>query len=175
MPHRQFIDEHVGRWNQIADETIKVIGEEESGCFVNSFSHLIDLRSDIADVYTPDELLDSLTMFEIDGLCKETVHLHCYLLWGHYPVVLARLRFNWERIFRAVYADAYGRIQPGRTDGPGSTIDDKHEWLGDPKRRLDWRSVIEPVLSSIFSRDHCAEIVSDRPTAFLMIVLPLGF
>lgn len=68
-----------------------------------------------------------------------------------YRLVLSQLRFNWERIFRARYADAYAEIHPNETDLPGPTLDEKHDWLMKREYRLNWRSVISPTLTRLFS------------------------
>jgi hypothetical protein len=71
-------------------------------------------------------------------LLKELHWLHALFLCGNYRTVLSQLRFNWERIFRARYADSYTEEKPGAADGPGPTVGEKHDWLTQREEQLRW-------------------------------------
>jgi hypothetical protein len=94
------------------------------------------------------------------GVFKELNWLHALFLCGNYRLVLSQLRFNWERIFRARYADAYAEEHPNETDLPGPTLDDKHDWLIRREDRLNWRTVIAPTLARLFSGGTAEEAES---------------
>ena len=85
-------------------------------------------------------------------MLKELNWLHVLFLSGNYPIALSRLRFNWERVFRARYADACAEEKPNASDGPGPTVGEKHEWLRqrEDRNRLNWGSFIAPALSQLF-------------------------
>src|SRR5262249_30293791 len=63
-------------------------------------------------------------------------------------------------LFHARYADAYAEEHRGAPDAPGPTLDDKHNWLTERECRLDWRRLIAPILSRLFSAGTAAEVES---------------
>jgi hypothetical protein len=82
---------------------------------------------------------------------KELHWLHVLFLSGNYPIVLSRLRFNWERLFRARYADTFVKENPGAPDVPGPTLDDKHDWLMQREDSLRWKTLMAPTLARLFA------------------------
>ena len=61
-------------------------------------------------------------------------------------MLLGRLRFIWELIFRALYADICEQES-------GPTVDDKHEWLAASENRMGWPNLMLPVLRQVFAQD----------------------
>jgi hypothetical protein len=118
-----------GRWREIAEETCLRLGEESAFLFVRLYNDALDLHGAIGEAYPEEELLQSLVFAEFVGLLKELYGLHVLFVSGQDPLVVSRLRFNWERIFRARHADMFAQEKPGDTDSPGPTVGDKHDWL----------------------------------------------
>jgi len=72
-------------------------------------------------------------------------------LAGNYPLLLGRLRFIWELVFRALEADCCEQES-------GPTVDDKHEWLARNEKSMGWRTPILPLLERLFPMDNQKEI-----------------
>jgi hypothetical protein len=142
-----------GFWKGVADETNRILGKETAGFLIYLHNDALDIFGAINDAYAQEEWLCSLACAEFLGLLKELSWLQVLFLCGNYPIVLSRLRFNWERIFRALYADTYAQEHPTATDVPGPTLDDKHDWLMKREDRLNWRTLIAPTLSRLFAAD----------------------
>src|SRR5947209_7866331 len=104
-PMSQPLQEHLstlfGHWMAVAEETSRCLGEETAGLFVYLFNDALDILRAILGAYPEEERLHSLVFAEFTGLFKELNSLHVLFLSGNYPIVLSRLRFNWERLFRA--------------------------------------------------------------------------
>ncbi len=159
---KDFLSKLIGFWKEVADETNRVLGEETAGFFIELYNDVIDIFGAINDAYPQAEWLCSITCIEFMGLLKETLWLHALFLCGNYPIVLSRLRFNWERIFRASYADAFAQEHPDEPDVPGLTLDDKYEWLmkQEDHNRLNWSRLIAPTLSRLFAASTLEEVKS---------------
>src|SRR5262249_28777663 len=127
-----------GHWTAVAEETILCLGEETADLFGFLGNDAIEIHGAIADAYAQGELLQSLVYLYLTGLFKEFYWLNALFLFGNYPMVLSRLRFNWEASFRAHHADTYALDNPDAPDGPGPTLDEKHEWLMQREERLRW-------------------------------------
>src|SRR5207248_2423634 len=54
------------------------------------------------------------------------------------------LRYLWELVLRAFYADEYATVCPGDGDGPGETPDEKLDWLEAQERGVWWSTVLLP-------------------------------
>jgi hypothetical protein len=160
VPQEDLLSKLIGYWRTVADETTRALGEDEANLFVYLYNDALDLDGAISDAYPEEERLQSLVFAEFTALLKELYWLHAMFLCGNYPVVLSRLRFNWERVFRARYADAYAEENPGALDAPGPTLDDKHAWLTQREDRLNWRTVIAPTLARFFAAGSPREVRS---------------
>jgi hypothetical protein len=147
-------------WRQVADETVRHLGEEKAALFVHLYNDALAIFGAVFDVYPEEERLHSPVFVEFMGLSRELNSFHALFLCGNYRLVLTQLRFNWERVFRARYADLYAQEHPGAADPPGPTIDDKHEWLMARERWLGWNDCIVPVLAHLFTASDQADIGS---------------
>ena len=139
-------------WRGIAKETCEKLGEE-ADLFTMAYSDALDIHSYVCQHYSQAEQMESLVAFELPGLWKELYWMQ-FLFWAsNYPVVMGRLRFNWEQIYRAYHADTYALRNPAAPDLPGKTVDGMHEWLmrQEEGNRLRWSDVIEPALARFFS------------------------
>jgi hypothetical protein len=147
---QDFLSMMFGIWREVADETVRHLGEDTAGLFVRLYNDALEILGAIDDAYPEEERLHSLTFVEFIGLLKELTTLQVLFLSGNYPIVPSRLRFNWERIFRARHADAYASENPGAADPPGPTLDEKHDWLTRREDKLTWKTLISPTLARLF-------------------------
>jgi hypothetical protein len=145
-------------WKPIADETTRCLGEETASLFVYLYLDAVEIHHAIGTAYPREECSLSLILFDHMAVWKELHWLHALFLFGNYPLVLTRLRFNWERIFRARYADAYGSENPGAADPPGPTLDDKHDWLTQREDKLNWKTLIARILRCLFAESFPGEM-----------------
>lgn len=144
-------------WRQNAAETKRILGGDKAHFFVDIYNDALDIQFAISDVY-PKQERTSLVYADFMGVCKEIHWLHVMFLAGNYPLLLARLRFIWELIFRALYADTYEQQRETQREPPGPTVDKKHWWLESEERRLGWGSVMLPVLRKLFKATDMKEI-----------------
>jgi hypothetical protein len=128
-PLQDFLSLLFGHWRMVADETIRVLGEDHAGLFVHASNDALGIHGAISLAYPEEELLHSLACAGFLAVWNELHWLQVLFLCGNYPLVRSRLRFNGENMFRARYADAYAEENPGAAEVPGPTLDDKHEWL----------------------------------------------
>jgi hypothetical protein len=147
---QDFLTTVFSHWRQVAEDTIGHLGEETASVFVYLYNDAIEILGAIGDAYPEEERLHSLVFAEFTGIFKELHWLQTLFLCGNYRLVLSQLRFNWERIFRAGFADAYAQENPHASDPPGPTIDDKHDWLTKQEDRLNWKTLIGPTLARLF-------------------------
>ncbi len=119
-------------------------GYEKGGLFVNIANDLIDINGALFDSYRPDEL-NNLVFLTFWGVFKELTWFQFLFVSGNYPLLKSRLRFVWESMFRAYYAQTYS----GR-EAPGPSADDKVSWLEAQERHLRWENCIELVLRQLF-------------------------
>jgi hypothetical protein len=151
MPRQDILSTLFDHWHKVADDTTCGLGEEMACLFVYLNDDAFDILGAIHDAYPEEERLCSLVYADCTGLLKELHWFHALFLSGNYPVVLSRLRFNWERIFRACHADAYAQKHPNETDVLGPTLEDKHNWLMQREDRPNWKTVIAPTLARLFT------------------------
>jgi len=147
-----------GFWSEVADATVRCLGKDTANVFVDLYIDALDHLGAIDNAYPEEERHHSLVYADLTALSKELHWLHALFLSGNYPIVLSRLRFNWERIFRAHHADAHGAENPHETDVPGPTLDDKHDWLTKRQHRLNWPLLIAPTMTRLFPADTPAEV-----------------
>jgi hypothetical protein len=164
MTLQDFLSALFGRWRQVADETVRCLGEDTAGLFIELHNDALDVLGAVSDAYPYEERLHSLLFAEFTGLFNELTWLQTHFLCGNYRLVLSQLRFNWERIFRARHADAYAEENPTATDPPGPTLDDKHDWLAKREDRLTWKTLIAPTLAQLFPAWAASDVASQfRP------------
>jgi hypothetical protein len=138
-----------GHWRKNAAEAERVLGKDKTHFFVDLYNDALEIQFALSDAY-PKEELTSLLYADFTGLFKEINWLMVIFLAGNYPLLLGRLRFIWELVFRAVYADTYEQEEEADRAPPGATVDEKHWWLESEEGRLNWRSVILPILKRLF-------------------------
>ncbi len=158
QPVDSFLATMFWHWRNVADQTVGELGEETAGLFIKLASDAYDMHKAIVDTYSEAERLHSLVFAEFLGLWKELNWFQMHFLAGNYRLVLSQLRFNWDRLFRALHVDAYGEQNPTASDVPGRTLNEKHDWLMSREDRLNWRTLIAPTLARLFTAEEPGEI-----------------
>src|SRR5260370_14081154 len=127
-----YIEQHCARLVPIERETLEKLGEEKGGFFVSLANDWLAINSAVMEAY-PGKQCCNLVVLTFWGLFKEVCWFHSFFVAGNYPLLLSRLRFVWESLFRAYFAEHYPiglcregdppRPSPGdklgRLDGPG--------------------------------------------------------
>jgi len=145
--------------HKIAEETFGSLGKKQAGYFTSLANDWIDIVGAIFDTYSKDALTDSLMYIYFSGLFKEVYWLQLLFLAGNYPLLHRSLRFLWEMIFRAYYADTYVHKSPDNPEPPGPTVDDKVEWLARHEREIfQWRKFMKPILLRLLPQVRGTEI-----------------
>lgn len=152
MTQIDLLDSIFGRWKQNASEAIAALGEEETRFFVDVYNDALEIQAAISGMYPTDELANSLVYMDFMGVTKEVHWFLVMFLAGNCPLLLGRLRFLWELIFRGLYAESYEKKKDVDPEPPSHSIDGYHEWLK-ARIKLDWNTVIEPVLRKIFTAE----------------------
>lgn len=142
--------------NAISKETAEHLSERAQ-CFVELYNDWLDIMGTFTTAYSNDLPLTSLVAADFFSLGKDLHWLHRLLHWGNYPLVIRVLRYDWELMFRAYYADVYQPSVPGDADLPGSSVDDKIHWLESRGPGLHFNSLIIPILNVLLpgsEREH---------------------
>ncbi len=125
-------------------ESRDCLGIEKNGFFVNVANDCMNINAAVRKAYG-EEL--NFLMHIAWGIFKEVTWFHFFFVSGNYPILLSRLRYVWESVFRAFFAENF--FLPSDDCPwplPGPTPDDKLAWLEKHERHLRWDSCMEPVL-----------------------------
>jgi hypothetical protein len=133
----------------IEQETLVRLGEQKAGLFVNIANDAIDINGAILDAYHPDDL-HNLVFLAFQGVFKESCWFQFYFVAGQYPHLNARLRFVWESIFRAHWAETELASSAEAMNSPALSIDEKAAWLESKEHNLGWSNCTERTLSRVF-------------------------
>lgn len=90
--------------HEISKQTEQQLGDR-THCFVDLFNDWLDISGALASAYPEDLPLTSLVAADFFSLGKELHWLHRLLHGGNYPLITRVLRYDWELMFRAYYAD----------------------------------------------------------------------
>lgn len=137
-----------GGLDEIARETEEALGGR-AYCFINLYNDWMDIWSQFSKAYSEDLPLSSLVAADFYNLGKDLHWMHRLLHWGNYATVHRILRYDWELMFRACYADIYVPNIPGDEDVPGWSVDEKVQWLENRETELNYRTMIKPILRVI--------------------------
>jgi hypothetical protein len=157
---RTYIEEMCGRLVEIERRTLKRLGKK-SGHFVNIANDWIDISSAILDAY-PKAELNSFVLLTFWGLFKELCWFHFYFCAGNYPLLLSRLRFVWESVFRACFAETYRPHSAKAWETPGPSADDKVAWLEEHEKDLRWGNCLQVVLCQVFPLSAREKVVREH-------------
>ena len=130
-------------------ETLEKLGEKEGGFFVWVADDWIKINTALVDTY-PGERECNLVRHTFGGLFKEVCWFHFFFVAGNYPLLLSRLRFVWESVFRAYFAVRYPLGPHKSWARPGRSRAELLAWLEEHRRDLNWPGCIEPVLKAVF-------------------------
>ncbi len=144
---KTYIEETCGHLADIERKTMRSL-RKKGHLFINVANDWIDINGAILDAYAEGER-ESFMLVTFWGLFKEVTWLHLFFVAGNYPLLLSRLRFIWESVFGAYYAETY-KPRSRRDRAPGPSADDKVAWLEQQERQLGWRDCIGPTLCKIF-------------------------
>src|SRR5262249_18422053 len=136
----------------VAKETIDKLGEEQAWSFVELSNDWMDIFGALSKAYQPEDLLSSLVHADFTGLHQLLRWEQLHFLAGNYAALYRDLRFAWEMMLRAYYADTYNELNPDHYDGPAATVEGKIDWLEDreSKHKLGWHQTLEPTLRQVF-------------------------
>jgi hypothetical protein len=149
MSDTGLFDSAVEMFRETANETARVIPQDQTALFVNLSNDALLIGGAVQNAYPQDELLTSLVLFDLGAIHHQIFGMGFDFWCGRYAEVGRALRFAWESIFRAFYADHYLILKPGAKDPPGSSLDEKTEWLD--QWRQPWNTIVLPVLRHTFS------------------------
>jgi hypothetical protein len=170
-----WVEDMCRRLAPIERETLEKLGEKEGGFFVWVAEDWIKINTALVGAY-PGKRGYNLVRLTFGGLLKEVCWFHFFFVAGNYPLLLSRLRFVWEAVFRAFLVENYPlrspvprtrrpRTRRPRTrrppPAPGPSPDDKVGWLYKHERNLNWAGCIEPVLRKVFPLADEQEKVRD--------------
>lgn len=146
-----FLSQVFEQYREIERETVETLGEENAHVFRNIWSDSLEFENAINQTYGQDQRIQSLLGVRLWEFSRELINLHVLFLCANYSLLRSRLRFIWEMIFRAFYADTYQQKSQNDAVAPGPTLDDKSLWLEqlEEKCRLRWGNVFEPTLQAV--------------------------
>jgi hypothetical protein len=168
---QSYLDHYIGRHRQVAEETESALGEQNAFLFKSLQTDLIELNCQVFEAYPAlstraesgelQPTMRSLVLLDLQGLLLELDRQHFAFLGGHYAAVGRSLRYAWELIFRALWADTYAEMRPDDSDVPGLTLDEEAAWLEGREKTLNWNSVIEPLLRRLLPAAEHGRITTD--------------
>jgi hypothetical protein len=142
------IEAMYGHLAEIERRTAKRLGKK-ANLFLYIANDWIDIHHAILDAY-PKGKCESFMLVTFWGLFKEIYWFHFFFSVGNYPLLLSRLRFVWESVFRAYFAETYKPRSAKDLEPPGPSADDKVEWLEMHEKYLRWGNCIKLVLCQVF-------------------------
>lgn len=163
----------------IEEVTLRELGEEKGGFFVNVSNDWMEVTAAVRAAYPKQYCL---VHHAATGLWKEVAWFHFFFVSGNYPLLLSRLRFVWESVFRASLAEKYVPGGKKPLPRPGPSLQDKFDWLHKYGGKLDWNRCIEPILRRVHPladrekevRDHYHQLwqylnLYVHPSAYLAV------
>src|SRR5438128_1911154 len=113
-----WVEEMCGRLANIERETLEKLGEEQGGFFVSVANDCMDINFAIQGAYPENYNLVFHTSW---GIFEEVCWFHFFFVSGNYPLLLSRLRYVWESVFRAYFAENYPLQNQRPWDAPGQS------------------------------------------------------
>jgi hypothetical protein len=143
---KSWVEEMCRHLADIERETVDKLGEEKAGFFAKVAGDCMDIN---AAIHGPNAEHYNFVLHTSYGIFKEVYWFHFFFLAGNYPLLLSRLRYVWESMFRAYFAENYPLDCKAAWAPPGPSIDDKVAWLQEHERQLNWDRCLEPVLRNV--------------------------
>ena len=100
------LDHEYRMLREVAEETIKNLGEDSIAYWVDAYNTCIDIESALLKGIDKETLEKSLLHLRFGELFKELSWLRFLFLVGNYPMLARELRFTWEAICQAYHMDA---------------------------------------------------------------------
>jgi hypothetical protein len=125
----------------VSRQTVEHFGEKQAEQFLLSAADGIAIK--FAGCYGQAALMN-LVNVQAWGMVKELKWLQLLFLAGNYPLVMSRLRYIWEAMYRSYFVEAHHDSRVRRL-GP----DEKLSWIESHKPRLDWKFCVGPVLKKL--------------------------
>jgi hypothetical protein len=142
-------------WSKSKRKSSRALGEEQANQFLLIANDTVAINGTIVATYPPEELHNNLVFLAFVGVFKEVRWFQFLFLAGNYALLNARLRFIWESIFRAFWAENNPAVS-------GLSLDHKAAWLGKQKATdLNWNHCIKPSLFRVFPLAAREKMVED--------------
>jgi hypothetical protein len=164
----------------IERQTLAVLGEEKAAFFLNAANDCVSIGAAVHEAYPAEKGFD-LMLPTLGSLFKEARWFHTFFVTGNYSLLISRLRFIWESIFRAYFVEHYPIGDSAKWARPGPTLEEKMQWLEEHGHHLRLDTCIGPVVLEVFphaARDqsifeNCKEIFRylhqyAHPSAYLL-------
>lgn len=116
------------------------------------------MSASVNNAYGEAERLTSLVAYDLCGLDKQLFGLGFDFLGGRYDEVRRGLRFAWELIFRAYAADCPAVLRHLAPGPAGTDLKAKLVWLEVQETRLNWSTMILPILGEVFPVSATADV-----------------
>ena len=168
---QNYMDHFIGRHRKVAEQTVTAFGEDRALLFValqadwvalmGAFRELWQEPISEGNLYGATLAYGSLLLIDFPSLLLEMDRQQFGFLGGHYAAVGRSLRYVWELMYRALWADTYAETHADEADLPGPTPDAKAEWLRTTKRPLNRKTVIEPMLAFLLPPSERGRIATD--------------
>jgi hypothetical protein len=144
---------------EVAEMTVEQLAEKGAWHFIEEpLSEWLCIHKALVHDYSEEELRSNLVYWDFQTLFKEIRWYQLLFLAGNYPLLSRGLRYVWELLFRAHYADTYSTNHPNDPSAPGPTVAEKAHWLADREGRLNWNTVIQPTLQALLPGSEHAVI-----------------
>jgi hypothetical protein len=156
-----WIEQQCAHLVPIERQTIEVLGEEKAAFFLNAANDCVRVGAAVGEAYPAEKGFD-LMLPTLGGLFKEARWFHTFFVAGNYSLLMSRLRFVWESIFRAYFVAHYPIGDSPKWAMPGSTIEEQMLWLEEHGRHLRLDTCIEPVLLAVFPHAANDQSISEN-------------
>jgi hypothetical protein len=120
ITHKTFLSQVFEQYQEIERETVETLGEENAHVFLSIWEDSLEFENAINQTYAQDQTVRSLLAVRLWEFSRELLNLQVLFLCGNYSLLRSRLRFIWEMIFRAFYADTYQQKSPNAPVAPGA-------------------------------------------------------
>jgi hypothetical protein len=117
--HGTFLKQFFQGLVEAEQEALARLGDKKGRLFIDIVNEAVAVNGAIVREYRAEEL-DNLVFLAAQGVFKEARWLHLFFVSGHYGLLKSRLRFIWEWVFRAFWAESKNppaRCEPGAAEG----------------------------------------------------------
>lgn len=144
-----WIEQQCAHLVPIERQTIEILGEKKAAFFLNASNDSVRVGAAVYKAYPADTGFD-LMLPTLGELFKEARWFHTLFVAGNYSLLISRLRFIWESIFRAYFVEHYPMGDSREWPLPGQSNEEKLLWLEVHGHKLNLKNCIKPVLLAVF-------------------------